>query len=181
MLQLWTRSHENIRPHPWYAVIPLSVLKFLLHPCISGGGTNSHRLWRECILWVTPLFVCVYAASHAAAAALPSALMAACWIPLGHRCSPGMKKQNVRTLSLIVCTFTYLLVGAAVFDALESETEKKRWEVLDGKRRTHLLFCSPHTAALIAFLEHTLAPRYCRSPTIHFLLTPYPRHFCSSS
>ena len=39
-----------------------------------------------------------------------------------------MKKQNVRTLSLIVCTFTYLLVGAAIFDALESdyETEEKR-------------------------------------------------------
>jgi hypothetical protein len=36
-----------------------------------------------------------------------------------------MKKQNVRTLSLIVCTFTYLLVGAAVFDALESEFEKE--------------------------------------------------------
>ncbi|XP_031631552.1 two pore potassium channel protein sup-9-like isoform X2 [Contarinia nasturtii] len=41
-----------------------------------------------------------------------------------------MKKQNVRTISLIVCTFTYLLVGAAVFDALESETEKKRWLAL---------------------------------------------------
>jgi hypothetical protein len=34
-----------------------------------------------------------------------------------------MKRQNVRTLSLIVCTFTYLLIGAAVFDALESENE----------------------------------------------------------
>ncbi|KAK3098346.1 hypothetical protein FSP39_018640 [Pinctada imbricata] len=34
-----------------------------------------------------------------------------------------MKRQNVRTLSLIVCTFTYLLIGAAVFDALESDTE----------------------------------------------------------
>lgn len=44
-----------------------------------------------------------------------------------------MKKQNVRTLSLIVCTFTYLLVGAAVFDALESDTEKRRYEVLSGK------------------------------------------------
>ncbi|XP_047116182.1 two pore potassium channel protein sup-9 [Schistocerca piceifrons] len=41
-----------------------------------------------------------------------------------------MKRQNVRTLSLVVCTFTYLLVGAAVFDALESDTESKRWEVL---------------------------------------------------
>lgn len=67
-----------------------------------------------------------------------------------------MKKQNIRTLSLIVVTFTYLLVGAAVFgekaektfplfpqgtipflgkiisDALESETEKKRWEALES-------------------------------------------------
>lgn len=44
-----------------------------------------------------------------------------------------MKKQNVRTISLIVCTFTYLLVGAAVFDSLESETEKRRWEALQGE------------------------------------------------
>uniref|UniRef100_A0A8C7B1Z1 Potassium two pore domain channel subfamily K member 3 n=1 Tax=Neovison vison TaxID=452646 RepID=A0A8C7B1Z1_NEOVI len=37
---------------------------------------------------------------------------------------PGRRnRQNVRTLALIVCTFTYLLVGAAVFDALESEPE----------------------------------------------------------
>lgn len=43
-----------------------------------------------------------------------------------------MKKQNVRTISLIVCTFTYLLVGAAVFDALESDTEKRRWEALNA-------------------------------------------------
>ncbi|CAK1546665.1 unnamed protein product [Leptosia nina] len=43
-----------------------------------------------------------------------------------------MKKQNVRTLSLIVCTFTYLLVGAAVFDALESTTERNRFEVLQA-------------------------------------------------
>jgi len=34
-----------------------------------------------------------------------------------------MKRQNVRTLSLIVGTFTYLLVGAAIFDSLESENE----------------------------------------------------------
>lgn len=34
-----------------------------------------------------------------------------------------MKKQNVRTFSLIVCTFAYLLVGAAIFEALESEFE----------------------------------------------------------
>ncbi|XP_015790741.1 two pore potassium channel protein sup-9 [Tetranychus urticae] len=34
-----------------------------------------------------------------------------------------MKRQNIRTLSLIVSTFTYLLVGAAIFDAFESEHE----------------------------------------------------------
>jgi len=41
-----------------------------------------------------------------------------------------MKRQNIRTLSLVVCTFTYLLVGAAVFDRLESAAEATRWEYL---------------------------------------------------
>lgn len=45
-----------------------------------------------------------------------------------------MKKQNVRTLSLILCMFSYLLVGAAVFDALESESESSRRGVLEQKR-----------------------------------------------
>ncbi|XP_016343814.1 potassium channel subfamily K member 15 [Sinocyclocheilus anshuiensis] len=45
-----------------------------------------------------------------------------------------MKKQNVRTLSLILCMFSYLLVGAAVFDALESETESARKRMLEQKR-----------------------------------------------
>uniref|UniRef100_A0A4W4FVI9 Potassium channel subfamily K member n=1 Tax=Electrophorus electricus TaxID=8005 RepID=A0A4W4FVI9_ELEEL len=45
-----------------------------------------------------------------------------------------MKKQNVRTLSLILCMFSYLLVGAAVFDALESETESVRKRILEQKR-----------------------------------------------
>lgn len=41
-----------------------------------------------------------------------------------------MKRQNIRTLSLIVCTLTYLLVGAAIFDALESDYEVKRKNTL---------------------------------------------------
>nr|XP_036293411.1 potassium channel subfamily K member 9 [Pipistrellus kuhlii]KAF6326343.1 potassium two pore domain channel subfamily K member 9 [Pipistrellus kuhlii] len=41
-----------------------------------------------------------------------------------------MKRQNVRTLALIACTFTYLLVGAAVFDALESDHEMREEEKL---------------------------------------------------
>lgn len=56
-----------------------------------------------------------------------------------------MKKQNVRTLSLIVCTFTYLLIGAAVFDALESETEIHRKQALDCKQHpVNILFPPPH-------------------------------------
>ncbi|KAK2184652.1 hypothetical protein NP493_259g03008 [Ridgeia piscesae] len=46
-----------------------------------------------------------------------------------------MKKQNVRTLSLIVCTLTYLLVGAAVFDALESEYESEESHKLSQQER----------------------------------------------
>ncbi|CAG7717264.1 unnamed protein product [Allacma fusca] len=41
-----------------------------------------------------------------------------------------MKRQNIRTLSLVVTTFTYLLIGAAVFDSLESDTESKRKDTL---------------------------------------------------
>ncbi|XP_076125307.1 potassium channel subfamily K member 15-like [Alosa pseudoharengus] len=41
--------------------------------------------------------------------------------------------QNIRTLCLIVCMLSYLLVGAAVFDALESETESSRKKMLELK------------------------------------------------
>ena len=44
-----------------------------------------------------------------------------------------MKKQNVRTLSLIVGTITYLLIGAAIFDAIESQEEKRQNEALISK------------------------------------------------
>lgn len=46
-----------------------------------------------------------------------------------------MKRQNVRTLALIVCTFTYLIVGAAIFDALESQKETSQRTELDLKKR----------------------------------------------
>jgi hypothetical protein len=32
-----------------------------------------------------------------------------------------VQKKNIRTAALIVCTFTYLIIGACVFDALEDE------------------------------------------------------------
>ncbi len=44
-----------------------------------------------------------------------------------------MKRQNVRTLSLVVTTFTYLLIGAAVFDSLESKSEAAIKNAVDGK------------------------------------------------
>lgn len=46
-----------------------------------------------------------------------------------------MKRQNVRTLALIVCTFTYLIVGAAIFDVLESQTETTQRNALDRTKR----------------------------------------------
>ncbi|EPY74196.1 potassium channel, subfamily K, member 15-like protein [Camelus ferus] len=45
-----------------------------------------------------------------------------------------MRKQNVRTAALILCILSYLLVGAAVFDALESEAESGRKMLLAQKR-----------------------------------------------
>ncbi|XP_071773559.1 potassium channel subfamily K member 15-like [Centroberyx gerrardi] len=44
-----------------------------------------------------------------------------------------MKTQNIRTLSLILSMVSYLLIGAAVFDALESESETSRKKILEQK------------------------------------------------
>lgn len=35
-----------------------------------------------------------------------------------------MKRQNIRTLSLVIITLTYLIIGAAVFDHFESTNER---------------------------------------------------------
>ncbi|KAK2843401.1 hypothetical protein Q7C36_011616 [Tachysurus vachellii] len=45
-----------------------------------------------------------------------------------------MKRQNVRTLALIICTLSYLLIGAGVFDALESKQEKTQRRKLDYRK-----------------------------------------------
>ena len=46
-----------------------------------------------------------------------------------------ISKQDKRTASLVVVTFTYLLIGAAVFDALESEFETAMSSVLSEEER----------------------------------------------
>ncbi|KAM6164675.1 potassium channel subfamily K member 15 [Rhynchocyon petersi] len=45
-----------------------------------------------------------------------------------------MRRQSVRTAALVLCILSYLLVGAAVFDALESEAESGRKRLLAQKR-----------------------------------------------
>ncbi|XP_066541215.1 potassium channel subfamily K member 3 [Hoplias malabaricus] len=45
-----------------------------------------------------------------------------------------MKRQNVRTLALIICTLSYLLIGAGVFDALESKQERIQRKNLDYQK-----------------------------------------------
>ena len=47
----------------------------------------------------------------------------------------AIKRQNIRTLSLVVFTLIYLLTGAAVFDKLESSTEEKYHEKLNEQIR----------------------------------------------
>ena len=37
-----------------------------------------------------------------------------------------VQKKNIRTAALIVCTFTYLIIGACVFDALEDASSTDR-------------------------------------------------------
>nr|XP_033483709.1 potassium channel subfamily K member 9-like [Epinephelus lanceolatus] len=44
-----------------------------------------------------------------------------------------MKTQNIRTVSLILSIVFYLLIGAAVFDALESDSESSRKKALEQK------------------------------------------------
>ena len=46
-----------------------------------------------------------------------------------------MKRHSVRSLILILSTISYLLVGAAVFDALESERESTRKTILEQKMK----------------------------------------------
>ena len=46
-----------------------------------------------------------------------------------------MKRRNVRTLSLIVVTFTYLLIGAAIFDVLEGPTNEETYDGLVQVRK----------------------------------------------
>ncbi|XP_058418097.1 potassium channel subfamily K member 15 [Diceros bicornis minor] len=45
-----------------------------------------------------------------------------------------MRQQSARTGALVLCILSYLLVGAAVFDALESEAESGRKRLLAQKR-----------------------------------------------
>ncbi|XP_042354093.1 potassium channel subfamily K member 9-like [Plectropomus leopardus] len=44
-----------------------------------------------------------------------------------------MRTQDIRTLSLILSVVLYLLIGAAVFDALESDSESSRKKALEQK------------------------------------------------
>ncbi|XP_028293645.1 potassium channel subfamily K member 3 [Gouania willdenowi] len=45
-----------------------------------------------------------------------------------------MKRQNARTLALIVSILTYLVVGAAVFESLESKQEKTHKRKLEARK-----------------------------------------------
>lgn len=44
-----------------------------------------------------------------------------------------MKRQNIRTIALLVGTLTYLVVGASIFTALESDKEKQKRDDLKAQ------------------------------------------------
>ncbi|UJR08245.1 hypothetical protein I4U23_012518 [Adineta vaga] len=44
-----------------------------------------------------------------------------------------IQKKNIRTAALIVCTFTYLIIGACIFDALEDVPSTDRKELFERK------------------------------------------------
>lgn len=50
-------------------------------------------------------------------------------------CAPlmRMEEKNLRSLCLILSIVLYLLIGAAVFDALESDSESEKTEALEEK------------------------------------------------
>ena len=54
-----------------------------------------------------------------------------------------MKKRNVRTLALIVTVFTYLLIGAAVFDALEGPHNENAFEALNEVKSDIMVMTIP--------------------------------------
>ncbi|KAA0710002.1 Potassium channel subfamily K member 9 [Triplophysa tibetana] len=94
---------------------------------IRNQCPKSHPQQRQCSR------VCPYPPFPACCCAFPGDTGG--HVPLSRRFLVAMKRQNVRTLSLIVCTFTYLLVGAAVFDALESDFEMREKEQLEAEEK----------------------------------------------
>ncbi|XP_034017284.1 potassium channel subfamily K member 9 [Thalassophryne amazonica] len=99
-----------------------------LHRCSEPGGCR-HRSAPFC---ASACRSCPYGFPHACCAFPKNSRGHE---PLGRRFLLAMKRQNVRTLSLIICTFTYLLVGAAVFDALESDFEMREKEQLEAEEK----------------------------------------------
>jgi len=73
-----------------------------------------------------------------------------------------LKKQNVRTLALILSTLTYLLVGAVIFVALESdfeETESTKLleeELMFRQRSVHSSPAAQCNLAIFLFILYSL-------------------------
>lgn len=61
-----------------------------------------------------------------------------------------MKRQNIRTLSLVVITLTYLIIGAAVFDHMESENELNQYAFFENYRAT---FMTKHNITNVSEFE----------------------------
>ncbi|XP_030003194.1 potassium channel subfamily K member 9 [Sphaeramia orbicularis] len=106
------------------------------HRCSSNSSSvhrGHHHRHRSAPFCASASRRCPHGVPHACCCAYPGNPRG--HEPLGRRFLLAMKRQNVRTLSLIICTFTYLLVGAAVFDALESDFEMREKEQLEAEEK----------------------------------------------
>ena len=58
-----------------------------------------------------------------------------------------MKDQNIRTVRLMLISFTYLLIGAVIFHAIESKEEERHKEALESEFfiNSNLVICSEFT------------------------------------
>ncbi|XP_028295594.1 potassium channel subfamily K member 3a [Gouania willdenowi] len=89
-----------------------------------------------------------------------------------------MKRQNARTLALIICTFTYLIVGAAIFDALESQKETSQRGELDQRKeqllRTYNLSSEVYEQlekVVLALKQHKAGVQWKFAGSFYFAIT----------
>ena len=78
-----------------------------------------------------------------------------------------LTQQNIRTLLLITCTVTYMLVGAAVFGALEydqDQLEQKKYREIYRRLQRHYNISTADMSELAKYLHKRKHVEYALEP-----------------